>query len=97
MAKSNENASTVKNSSHTSTSAHETGIPQQIIYPELVEITLQIKRINDYFLAYREKTDKREECIHSILSDIENGLVGVVVCIGDIAKDEFINNVFNKD
>ncbi|KAA6313200.1 hypothetical protein EZS27_035990 [termite gut metagenome] len=73
------------------------GIPQQIISSELVEITLELKRINDYFLAYREKTDDSKEWVHTSLSKIENSIAQAVWSIGEIASDEFMWNTFYKD
>ncbi|KAA6321477.1 hypothetical protein EZS27_028880 [termite gut metagenome] len=97
MTGSMKDASKVKHSSHTSTLTHETGIPQQIISPELVEITLELKRINDYFLAYREKTDESKEHIIDCLIEIEDVLNQAVHYIGKIAGDEFKENTFYKD
>jgi hypothetical protein len=87
----------MENQNQASTVGKETGNPQQIVSPELVEITLQLKRINDYFLAYRERTDSSKEWVFRSLSGIENSLMEALLHIGDIAKDEFMENIFYKD
>ncbi|KAA6323362.1 hypothetical protein EZS27_027186 [termite gut metagenome] len=64
----------MENQNQASTVDKETGNPQQIISKELVDITLELKRISDYFIAYGKKTDESEEWIHSVLFDIKNDL-----------------------
>jgi hypothetical protein len=92
MTRNEKNASTVNNSSHTNTSAHETGI--QSIPTVYIECLSMLRQVRHRIAEIYYNSSSIQECDEDGFSELEDSLSTAAHCISEIMQSDMLCNVY---